>query len=123
MQGSVIVSEAAILAVAFTFLAMEYVKRKHDRKMEREKTRKRLRDLELSLTELGMLMSGGSILCLTVADERKRKVMLELNPGLVGLAEEEKDSELENKEHMLLLLLSDIVSNLKVSQDYPAASG
>ena len=40
--------------MAFTFLAMEYVKRKHDRKMEREKTRKRLRDLELSLTELGM---------------------------------------------------------------------
>ena len=53
-QSSVIVSEAAILAVAFTFLAMEYVKRKHDRKMEREKTRKRLRDLELALTELSM---------------------------------------------------------------------
>ena len=54
MQGSVIVSEAAILAVAFTILAMEYAKRKHDRKMEREKTRKRLRDLELALTELSM---------------------------------------------------------------------
>ena len=50
--------------------------------------------------------------------------MLELNPGLVDLEEEEKDSELENKEHsLLLLLLSDIVSNLKVSQDYSAASG
>ena len=109
--------------MAFTFLAMEYVKRKHDRKMEREKTRKRLRDLELSLTELGMLMSGGSMLCLIVADKSKKKVMLELNPGLVDLEEEEKDSELENKEHMLLLLLSDIVSNLKVSQDYSAASG
>ena len=53
VQGSVIVSEAAILAVAFTILAMEYAKRKHDRKMEREKTRKRLRDLELALTKLG----------------------------------------------------------------------
>ena len=63
------------------------------------------------------------MLCLTVADESKKKVMLEMNPGLVDLVEEEKDSELENKEHMLLLLLSDIVSNLKVSQDYPAASG
>ena len=60
---------------------------------------------------------------MTVADESKKKVMLEMNPGLVDLVEEEKDSELENKEHMLLLLLSDIVSNLKVSQDYPAASG
>ena len=50
--------------------------------------------------------------------------MLELNPGLVDQGEEEKDSELENKEHsLLLLLLSDIVSNLKVSQDYSAASG
>ena len=50
--------------------------------------------------------------------------MLELNPGLVDQEEEEKDSELENKEHsLLLLLLSDIVSNLKVSQDYSAASG
>ena len=58
-----------------------------------------------------------------MADESKKKVMLEMNPGLVDLVEEEKDSELENKEHMLLLLLSDIVSNLKVSQDYPAASG
>ena len=53
VQGSVIVSEAAILAVAFTILAMEYAKRKHDRKMEREKTRKRLQDLELALTKLG----------------------------------------------------------------------
>ena len=60
---------------------------------------------------------------MTVADKSKKKVMLELNPGLVDLEEEEKDSELENKEHMLLLLLSDIVSNLKVSQDYSAASG
>ena len=63
------------------------------------------------------------MLCLNVADKSKKKVMLELNPGLVDLEEEEKDSELENKEHMLLLLLSDIVSNLKVSQDYSAASG
>ena len=64
------------------------------------------------------------MLCLNVPDKSKKKVMLELNPGLVDLEEEEKDSELENKEHMLLLLLlSDIVSNLKVSQDYPAASG
>ena len=63
------------------------------------------------------------MLCLSVADKSKKKVMLELNPGLVDLEEEEKDSELENKEHMLLLLLSDIVSNLKVSQDYSAASG
>ena len=64
------------------------------------------------------------MLCLNVADKSKKKVMLELNPGLVDLEEEEKDSELENKEHsLLLLLLSDIVSNLKVSQDYPAASG
>ena len=63
------------------------------------------------------------MLSLTVAGESKKKVMLELNPGLVDLEEEEKDSELENKEHMLLLLLSDIVSNLKVSQDYSAASG
>ena len=62
------------------------------------------------------------MLCLNVADKSKKKVMLELNPGLVDLEEEEKDSELENKEHMLLLLLSDIVSNLKVSQDYSAAS-
>ena len=69
-------------------------------------------------------MSGGSMLCFTVADKSKKKVMLELNPGLVDLEEEEKDSELENKEHsLLLLLLSDIVSNLKVSQDYSAASG
>ena len=60
---------------------------------------------------------------MTVAGGSKRKVMLELNPGLVDQEEEEKDSELENKEHMLLLLLSDIVSNLKVSQDYSAASG
>ena len=59
-----------------------------------------------------------------MADESKKKVMLEMNPGLVDLVEEEKDSELENKEHsLLLLLLSDIVSNLKVSQDYSAASG
>ena len=64
------------------------------------------------------------MLCLIVADKSKKKVMLELNPGLVDLEEEEKDSELENKEHsLLLLLLSDIVSNLKVSQDYSAASG
>ena len=63
------------------------------------------------------------MLCLSVPDKSKKKVMLELNPGLVDLEEEEKDSELENKEHMLLLLLSDIVSNLKVSQDYSAASG
>ena len=64
------------------------------------------------------------MLFLTVADKSKKKVMLELNPGLVDLEEEEKDSELENKEHsLLLLLLSDIVSNLKVSQDYSAASG
>ena len=63
------------------------------------------------------------MLCLSVADKSKKKVMLELNPGLVDLEEEEKDSELENKEHMLLLLLSDIVSNLKVSQDYSATSG
>ena len=64
------------------------------------------------------------MLCLNVADKSKKKVMLELNPGLVDLEEEEKDSELENKEHsLLLLLLSDIVSNLKVSQDYSAASG
>ena len=63
------------------------------------------------------------MLCLNVADKSKKKVMLELNPGLVDQEEEEKDSELENKEHMLLLLLSDIVSNLKVSQDYSAASG
>ena len=69
-------------------------------------------------------MLGGSMLCLNVADKSKKKVMLELNPGLVDLEEEEKDSELENKEHsLLLLLLSDIVSNLKVSQDYSAASG
>ena len=64
------------------------------------------------------------MLSLTVAGESKKKVMLELNPGLVDQEEEEKDSELENKEHsLLLLLLSDIVSNLKVSQDYSAASG
>ena len=64
------------------------------------------------------------MLCLTVAGESKKKVMLEPNPGLVDQEEEEKDSELENKEHsLLLLLLSDIVSNLKVSQDYSAASG
>ena len=64
------------------------------------------------------------MLCLNVADKSKKKVMLELNPGLVDQEEEEKDSELENKEHsLLLLLLSDIVSNLKVSQDYSAASG
>ena len=64
------------------------------------------------------------MLCLNVADKSKKKVMLELNPGLVDQGEEEKDSELENKEHsLLLLLLSDIVSNLKVSQDYSAASG
>ena len=64
------------------------------------------------------------MLCLNVADKSKKKVMLELNPGLVDQEEEEKDSELENKEHsLLLLLLSDIVSNLKVSQDYSAARG
>ena len=64
------------------------------------------------------------MLCLSVADKSKKKVMLEPNPGLVDQEEEEKDSELENKEHsLLLLLLSDIVSNLKVSQDYSAASG